>query len=85
MGIKVGTAFRPLLSSNWDNASQCGSRAANWNNRALNLNSNIGTQGVTETKGLTLRLAVSTWPKGRTQNRGSLGLVGNPEVRGGIF
>lgn len=81
----VGTVIRPLLSSNWDNGSHCGSRAANWNNRALNLNSNIGARGVTETKGQTLRLAVSTRLKGRIHYGGSLGLVGQPKARGSIF
>jgi hypothetical protein len=81
----VGTVIRPLLSSNWSNASICGSRAANWNNRALNRNSNIGAQGVTETKGQTLRLAVSTRPIGRIHYGGSLGLVGRPDARGSIF
>jgi len=41
--------FRPLFGSNWDNSAKCGSRRSNWNNPALNLNANIGRQGVTET------------------------------------
>lgn len=86
MVFKVDTAFRPIFGSNWNNSANCGSRGANWNNAALNLNSNIGTQGVTETKGLTLRLAVSTCLRSRQiHDGGSPGLVGRPDALGSIF
>jgi len=86
MVFKVGPAQRPLFSGNWDNSAKCSSRSANWNNAALNLNSNIGTQGVAETKGLTLRLAGSTWlSHSRTHYGGSLGSVGRPDARVSIF
>jgi retron-type reverse transcriptase len=49
MVIKVGMLFRPHFGSNWDNSAKCGSRRSNWNNPTLNLNTNIGRQGVTET------------------------------------
>jgi hypothetical protein len=86
MVLKVGTANRPQFGSNWSNSAKCGSRSANWNNTALNLNSNIGTQGVTETKGLTPRLAVSTWlHRSRIHYGGSPGLVGQPDAQESIF
>ena len=82
---KVGTATRSHFGMNWNNGVHCGSRSANSNNSALNLNSNNAGQGVAETKGLTLRLAVSTWLKSRTHCGGLLGPVVTANVQGGIF
>lgn len=39
----------PIVGSNWNNSAVCGSRAANWNNRSLNLNSNNGARGASDT------------------------------------
>lgn len=88
MGNTVGTAYRPHFGGNWDNSAKCGSRGANWNNSALNLNSNIGARGVTETEalaGLTLRLAVLTGPDGQIHDGGASRLVGQPEAGRRIF
>lgn len=86
MGFKVDTANRPLLGEQWNNGSQCGSRGSNWNNSPLNLNSNNSARGVTETKGLTLRLAVSTCLHCRQIHYGgSPWLVGRPEAWGSIY
>ncbi len=88
MGNTVGTAYRPHFGGHWDNSAKCGSRGANWNNSALNLNSNIGARGVTETEalaGLTLRLAVLTGPDGQIHDGGASRLVGQPEAGRRIF
>lgn len=34
-----------IFGGNWDNGSNCGSRASNWNNSPTNSNSNIGARG----------------------------------------
>ena len=39
-----------IFGGNWDNGSNCGSRASNWNNSPSNSNSNIGARGVCEGK-----------------------------------
>ena len=44
--------FVVLLGGNWDNASDSGSRASNWNNSPTNSNGNIGARGVCEDKEL---------------------------------
>jgi len=42
--------FAVLFGGNWDNASNSGSRASNWNNSPTNSNSNIAVRGVCENK-----------------------------------
>jgi hypothetical protein len=37
-----------LFGGNWDNTSNSGSRASNWNNSPTNSNNNIGVRGVCE-------------------------------------
>lgn len=37
-----------LFGGNWNNGSNCGSRASNWNNSPTNSNNNIGARGVCE-------------------------------------
>jgi hypothetical protein len=37
-----------LFGGNWDNTSNSGSRASNWNNSPTNSNNNIGLRGVSE-------------------------------------
>lgn len=41
-----------IFGGNWDNTSNCGSRASNWNNSPSNSNANIGCRGVCEDKKL---------------------------------
>ena len=38
--------FAVLFGGNWDNTSNSGSRASNWNNSPTNSNNNIGARGV---------------------------------------
>lgn len=83
--VMAGVANRPHFGGNWNNGSKCGSRGSNWNNSPLNLNSNIGARGVAETKGLTLRLAISARPYGRIHNGGLVGLVAPAKARRGIL
>jgi len=44
--------FAVLFGGNWDNTSNSGSRASNWNNSPTNSNNNIGARGVCEDKEL---------------------------------
>ena len=44
--------FAVLFGGNWDNTSNSGSRASNWNNSPTNSNNNIGARGVCENKEL---------------------------------
>lgn len=37
-----------IFGGNWDNTSNSGSRASNWNNSPTNSNNNIGARGVCE-------------------------------------
>lgn len=76
MGLSRLVRRRPLLGSNWDNGAHCGSRCSNWNNSALNLNANYGSQGASDTAGLYMvsepkpaRLGVQAVPKGKIHNR----------------
>ena len=88
-GIRRGGHYeapnRPRFGGDWGTGARCGSRAAGWDNRALLLNSTLGARGVTETKGLTLRLAVHTRPKGRIQDGGAPRLVASPNAGECIF
>jgi hypothetical protein len=43
MGINAA-----IFGGNWDNASDSGSRASNWNNSPANSNNSIGARGVCE-------------------------------------
>lgn len=81
----VGAVIRPLFGSNWDNSANCRSQGANWNNASLNLNSNNGSRGVADTKGLTLRLTASTRPKGQILIGGPFGLVGRSNAQRGVL
>lgn len=40
---------RPLFGGNWSNGANCGSRSSNWSNSPLDLNSNNGVRGLTDT------------------------------------
>jgi len=68
---------RPIFGGNWNNAANCGSRASNWNNSALNLNANIGARGTSDTFGKRpklkpKRLNIQAILRENTQKGGSL-------------
>ena len=44
-----GAEYRPIVGGSWNSSAVCGSRAANWNNRSLNLNSNNGARRASDT------------------------------------
>lgn len=44
-------AVQVLFGGNWNNGANCGSRTANWNNGALNLDANIGSRSTSDTWG----------------------------------
>ncbi len=81
---------RVILGGNWDNGSQCGSRASNCNNGALNLNDNHGARGVSDT-GILLRANPSAGLidlvgiAGKIHNGGPVGPVVCANVRRGIL
>lgn len=81
---------RVILGGNWDNGSQCGSRASNCNNGALNLNDNHGARGVSDT-GILLRANPSAGlidlvgTAGKIHNGGPAGPVVYANVRRGIL
>lgn len=81
MVVMAGTAYSSHFSVNWSNSANCGSRSANANNSALNLNANNAGRGVADTEGLTLRLAVPARLEGQIQNGGVVGLVVSAKVR----
>jgi retron-type reverse transcriptase len=75
MDFKADMLYRPHFGSNWDNGAKCGSRSSNWNNPALNLNSNNGSQGVTDT---------GATPQGAYPTAEHIGLARVPNIQQGL-
>ena len=70
-----------LLGSNWDNSSNCSSRATNCNNFSSNANANIRARGTSDT-GVRPSAGTCAVAKPKHTEKDSSGLVAGAKVRG---